>query len=59
MAVEISDTQRKRVEKVERLRTYFKADAREIDEWSPSDETLDFKGMSDADVRAYLDGSAT
>ncbi len=55
MGVEPSATQRKRAEKVERLRRFFGADNRvEIYEWSPADENLDFSGMSDEAIEEYL-----
>ena len=55
MGVEMSATQRKRVEKIERLRRFFRADNRlEIHEWSVADEKLKFSGMSDSAVEEYL-----
>jgi len=55
MGVEISDTQQKRVDKIERLRRYFGSDRAEIYEWDPKlDEQLDFKAMTDEEVTKYL-----
>ena len=46
MGVEMSNSQRKRIEKIKRLRLFFGADDRvEIHEWSIADENLDFSGM--------------
>jgi hypothetical protein len=54
MDVEMSSRQRKTVEKIERLRAYFKSDRPEIYEWSVEDEAIDFVGMSDQGVTDYL-----
>ena len=55
MGVEPSATQRKRAEKVERLRRFFGADNRvEIYEWTVADEKSDFSGMSDQEIEEYL-----
>jgi hypothetical protein len=55
MGVEPSATQRKRAEKVERLRRFFGADNRvEIYEWDIADESLDFSRMSDQAIEEYL-----
>jgi hypothetical protein len=58
MGVEISETQRKRVAKVERLRKYFGTDRPEIYEWTPMDEKLEFATMSDVDLAKYLSESS-
>jgi hypothetical protein len=55
MPVEMSVTQRKRLEKIERLKEYFGHDWPEIYVWHPAvDEALDFKAMSDKEVAKYL-----
>lgn len=51
----MSETQKKRVEKIERLRRYFKTDRPEIYEWDVTDEMIDFKSMSDSEVSEYLE----
>lgn len=52
----MSETQQKRVEKIKRLRRYFKTDSPEIYEWNPvTDETIDFKSMSDPEISQYLE----
>jgi hypothetical protein len=52
---DMSPTQRKRLEKISRLRRYFSEDDPRVYEWSPAmDETLDFASMSDGDVEQYL-----
>ena len=54
----ISDPgQRKRAEKIERLRTYFNEYSPRTYEWTTSDEELDFANMSDEDVARYLEHS--
>lgn len=59
MQVEMSVTQRKRVEKIERLRLYFGTDRPEIYEWNPAvDEALDFKPMTDAEITEHLKSRA-
>ena len=58
MEVEISETQRKRASKVERLRKYFGSDLPEIYEWTPMDEKLEFATMSDDDLAKYLSESS-
>lgn len=56
MPVEMSVTQRKRLDKIERLRQHFAPNDRpEIYEWDPkADEPLDFKAMTDAELTNYL-----
>lgn len=54
MSLEISATQLKRVNKIVRLKEYFKTDCPEIYEWEPEDEGLDFSIMSDPEVEVYL-----
>lgn len=54
LEISISKAQEKRVEKIARLREYFKADTPEIYEWSSSDEQLDFALMADPEIAAYL-----
>lgn len=50
----VSPTQQKRVNKVARLREFFKGDAAGIYEWKTTDEAYDFSLMSDADIKAYF-----
>jgi hypothetical protein len=59
MLVDMSPTQRKRIEKIERLRRYFKSEDRpESYEWSAGkDENLDFSSMTDDEVTAYLNAA--
>src|SRR5260370_25576543 len=57
MLPDMSRRQRKAVEKTERLRKYFGEDSPRINEWTPSDEGLDFATMSDEDVARYLEHS--
>jgi hypothetical protein len=60
MGIDISVTQQKRVEKVERLRRYFTSDRREIYEWTPNvDESLDWESMTDEEVFKYLKARLT
>jgi hypothetical protein len=55
MGVESGKTPQKQMEKMERLRKYFRAeDFREIYEWFEGDEGLDFSGMTDHEVQLYL-----
>jgi hypothetical protein len=55
MGIEMSVTQQKRVDKIERLRNYFATDRPEIYKWTPEvDEGLDFKSMTDGEIDAYL-----
>jgi hypothetical protein len=56
MSLEMSATQQKRVEKIERLRKYLGSDRPEIHEWSPADEQLSFREMSDSEIKIYLAG---
>lgn len=56
---DMSLRQTKSVEKIKRLREYFREDSPEIYEWTPSDETLDFATMSDDDVAEYLKRSSS
>jgi hypothetical protein len=54
--MEMSVTQQKRVNKIERLKKYFGSDCPEIYEWSPTDEHLSFTEMSDSEIKIYLAG---
>ena len=55
MGVEMSAGQKKRTEKVERLRKFFGGNDRiEIHEWVVADEGLEFSKMSDREVEEYL-----
>jgi hypothetical protein len=59
MCVEMSVTQQKRVDKIERLRRHFVIDRPEIYAWDPVlDEPLDFKAMTDEEVTKYLKSHA-
>jgi len=59
MSLEFSSSQKKRSEKIERLRKYFSGiDSPQIYEWTGTDEETDFSRMSDADVAKYLGESA-
>jgi hypothetical protein len=58
MGLDISSTQQKRLDKIERLRPFYVTDHPKIYEWhAHRDEPLDFKTMTDAEVVAYI-GSA-
>lgn len=55
MGLEISETQKKRVAKIARLRQFFGSDTRvEIHEWVSGDGELDFAKMTDGEVEEYL-----
>jgi hypothetical protein len=55
MGLEISETQQKRVNKIERLRLYFKSDRPEIYVWhAATDELLDYSTMSDREVAEHV-----
>jgi len=56
MGVEISPTQQKRVDKIARLRQYFGQgeDRPEIYGWDTTDDSIDFKAMSDKEIGEYL-----
>lgn len=58
MSLDISATQKKRVERIERLRSYFGEEKPEIYEERPSDAELDFTNMSDGEVAEYLKRSS-
>jgi hypothetical protein len=56
MGIDVSVTQQKRTDKIERLRRYFPSDTPEIYEWNPNrDEVIDFKSMTDGELAKYLD----
>lgn len=53
-----SPTQRKRLEKIARLRKYFgNVYSPRIYEWEITDEPLDFARMNDGEIAAYLKGT--
>jgi hypothetical protein len=54
MGLDISVTQQKRVDKIERLRKYFPSDTPEIYDWTATDEAIDFKSMTDGELAKYL-----
>jgi hypothetical protein len=55
MGLEISATQQKRVDKIERLRLYFGTDRPEIYTWAcETDELLDYSTMSDEEVAKHV-----
>ncbi|MEZ2346606.1 hypothetical protein [Terriglobus sp. RCC_193] len=55
--IQISDRQRKAVEKIARLRKYFGKERPEIYEWTTADESIDFAGMTDEQVASYLEAN--
>jgi hypothetical protein len=58
MGLQMSETQQKRVDKIERLRLYFGTDRPEVYVWNPAtDELLDYSTMSDREVAEHV-GSA-
>jgi hypothetical protein len=53
--LEVSVTQQKRLDKIERMRRYFDSEQPGIYEWDAQvDEAIDFNSMTDVEVANYL-----